>query len=247
MNILKVWCVAGLMLLLSTAAFAQEKELNLAEEYDLAEKVALSRSAYKASLETLIEFYAKLGDATKLAMAQEELDAVDAIAQPQYVLLTRKLKAGSAEENILEANRLYQDGLNYKNYPDLFTKKKRLESAIKRFTELLDKYPTSDKVDDACYMLGEIYEGHYYKDYDRAAQYFEKCYEVNPDTKHPARFKAAEIYYKKLKMWNKAMDVYQETWEHSPVLKNRQIAAQRIEELKAYNILPTKKSGGKGK
>ena len=37
MKILKVSFVAALMLLLSTAAFAQEKQLNLAEEYDLAE------------------------------------------------------------------------------------------------------------------------------------------------------------------------------------------------------------------
>ena len=247
MKILKISCVAALMLLLSAAAFALEKQLNLAEEYDLAEKVALARANHKASLESLIEFYTTLGDATKLAMAQEELDALDAIAQPQYVLLTRKLKPGSAEENILEANRLYQDGFNYKNQADLFTKKNKLDTAIKRFTELLDNYPTSDKVDDACYMLGEIYEGYYYKDYDRGAQYFEKCYEVNPNTKHPARFKAAEIYYKKLKLWNKAIDVYQETWEHSPVLKNRQIAAQRIEELKAYNVFPTKKSEGEAK
>lgn len=240
MKDLKISMIFGILALFAVIAYAEEARINLSQEVDLAEMVAAARSQYKISLENLIEFYNKLGDATKLGMAKQELDALDAIAKPQYVLMVHNLEPLMATENILEANRLYNDGVSYKKAPELFEKKQKLDIAAARFTELLEKYPRSDKVDDACYMLGEIYEGYYFKDYPRAAKYFEKCFEVNPDTTYPARFKAAQIYYEKLKMLGKAMKLYEETRDHDPVFKNRQISAERLELLKATYVPPTK-------
>jgi len=240
MKVLKVFLAAIFLLCFASPAFAQGREVGRGSEYDLVEKVVQSRTEYKLALENLVEFYDKLGDAGKLRMAREELDAFDDVPQNQYLLVVRKAKPGSATENIIEANRLYKDGLSYKKYPDLFTKKKRLREAVKRFTTLLEKYPTSDKADDACYMLGEIYAGFYYRDYNRAVKYLEECFAIDPKTPHPARLKAAEIYHRKLKMLDKAMELYKETEENSPIVRNRQIASKRIVELRARNVSPVK-------
>ena len=236
MKVLKI-CLTTFFLLCSVAfAFAAEESISRGAEYDLVEKVVQSRTEYKLALEGLVEFYNKLGDAGKLGMAREELEAFDDVPQNQYLLVVRKVKPGTATENIVDANRLYKDGLSYKKYPDIFRKKKKLREAVKRFTTLLEKYPASDKADDACYMLGDIYAGFYFRDYSRAVKYYEECFRIDSRTRHPARLKAAEIYHRKLKLLDKAMELYEETEEDSPFIRNRQIASKRIVELKAQNI-----------
>ena len=58
------------------------------------------------------------------------------------------------------------------------------------FQQLLTNYPQSDKIDDAAYQLGDIYESKAYKQYRRAAWYFERCVQWNTNTQFDARLRA---------------------------------------------------------
>jgi len=64
--------------------------------------------------------------------------------------------------------------------------------------KILDDYPESDNADDTASELAGIYERNYYKDYEAAAFYYVKCYNLNENTGKPARFKAARVYDKHL-------------------------------------------------
>src|SRR6185436_17987379 len=78
------------------------------------------------------------------------------------------------------------------------------------FQEVLTKYPQSDKISDAAYMLGDIYESKAYKHYGRAAQYYERCFQWNPRTQYDARIRAARIYDKQLHERPRAIELYRE-------------------------------------
>ena len=55
------------------------------------------------------------------------------------------------------------------------------------FQQLLTNYPQSDKISDAAYQLGDIYESKAFRQYERAAAYFERCFQWNPKTHFDAR------------------------------------------------------------
>ena len=59
--------------------------------------------------------------------------------------------------------------------------------------QLLSDHPQSDKISDAAYQLGDLYESKAFKQYDRAAHYFERCFEWNPKTQFDARLRAARL------------------------------------------------------
>ena len=192
----------AVILALAAGAFAQSDRT---KELQFADKVQKSRQTYQADLENLVNYYAQSGQYLKLRHAREELNYFVTFSPIDYV---RKIdpprRAAKGTEYIEEAEILYQDGIMYKEYPDLFDKKKRLFMAVARFDRLLTKYPQSERVDDAAFMLGEIRGGYYFKEWDVALDLYEKCVEWNADTPHPARFRAAEIYLKKMRDYDRA-------------------------------------------
>src|SRR5436189_9649 len=72
---------------------------------------------------------------------------------------------------------------------------RRAEILLQR---MLSLHPQSDKITDAAYMLGDIYESKAYKQYDRAALYYERCYQWHPRTRYDARLRAARLYERHL-------------------------------------------------
>jgi tetratricopeptide (TPR) repeat protein len=183
-----------------------------AEEIDAVEKVEVNRQAYRQGLKLLIEYYNKVGNNMKLQWAQKELDALNAI--PQYKYIIEAEVAGSdlkASTKIPEAELLYRDALH------LEKKAKRaviikdddlLRLALDKYNELISKHPSSDKVDDAAYKAGGIYE--YFKDYSIALLYYKRTYQWNPDTPYPARFKEAYILDSRLSRRAEALDLYKQ-------------------------------------
>jgi tetratricopeptide (TPR) repeat protein len=107
-----------------------------------------------------------------------------------------------------------------------------LTYAVARFKKILDEYPESDKTDDAAYELANIYEGHHFKDYEGAAFYYVKCYELNPHTERPARFKAARVYDKYLSDYAEAVRNYEMALETCKETEYLKIAKPRLDELR---------------
>ena len=72
--------------------------------------------------------------------------------------------------------------------------------------KVITDYPTSDKIDDAAYRAGQIYE--HFKDYQIAAVYYQRTFQWDDNTPYPARFKAAYVLDKHLHMRKEALAVY---------------------------------------
>src|SRR5208282_5892826 len=101
------------------------------------------------------------------------------------------------------------------------------------FQQILTSYPQCDKIDDAAYQLGDIYESRAYKQYRRAAQYFERCFQWNTNTQFDARLRAARLYDKYLQERSHAMELYRDVTTHETDPKRIAEAEKRISELAA--------------
>ena len=89
----------------------------------------------------------------------------------------------------------------------------------------------SKLVDDAAYELGELYEGNAFKQYRRAAQYYERCFQWNPKTHLDARIKAARLYDKNLQERTRAIEIYREIVTRETDPKRITEANKRLAEL----------------
>ncbi len=83
-----------------------------------------------------------------------------------------------------------------------------LKKALDKYDQFINKYPKSDKIDDAAFRMAGIYE--YLKDYTNAVLYYQRTYQWNPQTPTVARFKAAYILDNQLGRRAEALQIYQE-------------------------------------
>ena len=181
-------------------------------EADLVEEMAINREAYQKSLELMIGYYNKMGNNTKLERARKELQAFQLMTKYTYilepVLLAGELKATTP---IPAADDLYYDALDFEEKSGLippFRNENKLRLALQNYNRLLKEYPTSDKVDDAAFKAGMIMEE--FKDYAVALDYYQSAYKSDPETIHPARFRAARILDTKMHQYADALMLYKE-------------------------------------
>ena len=207
-----------------------------ASETDIVEAVAVNRQAYRQGLELLIELYTKTGDYMKYRWAKKELAALNAIPQYKYII-----EAGIAGPNlkvsdsIPEADELYRYALQLERKAKQLIIVKDddlLRLALDKYNQLIKKHRSSDKIDDAAYRAGSIYE--YFKDYSIALLYYERAYQWDPETPYPARFKRAFLLDKRLHRRGEALKLYQQAIkadkknEHK---KWKEFAETRIKKL----------------
>jgi tetratricopeptide (TPR) repeat protein len=192
--------------------YTGEVRVSQKEEVDAVEQMAVNRRAYQEGLKSLIEHYNKVGDNMKLQWAQKELDALNAIPQYKYIIEAEiagpELKATAS---IPAADELYGDAVRLEKQGERLVVVKDselLRLALDKYNELIRKYPTSDKIDDAAYKAAGIYE--YFKDYSIAIVYYERTYQWNPETSYPAMFKEAYILDQQLHRRAEALVLYQQ-------------------------------------
>ncbi len=191
-----------------------------------------SRESYKNALAELIQFYMDIGYHSRVKKARKELKSLNKIPKLKYLTANEDVSDISPSENIEEANILFQDGKHYKNILNLASRKSKLSYAAARFKKILDEYPESDKADDAAFELAGVYESHHFKDYEGSAFYYVKCYELNPHTDRPARFKAARVYDKYLGNYEEAVRHYEMALETCKETEYLRITNERLPELK---------------
>ena len=183
-----------------------------AREADIIEQTAVNRQAYRQCLGLLVEYYTRTGNNMKLRWAEKELRALNTIPQYKYIIEASVASPNlKASMSIPEADELYEDALQFEKKAGplpLFKNKSLLRLALDKYNQLIKRYPTSNKIDDAAYKAGRIYE--YFKDYSIAVLYYQRAYQWDPMTIHPARFRAAYILDKHLARRAEALELYEE-------------------------------------
>jgi hypothetical protein len=206
-----------------------------AGEADIIEHMATSRLAYRQYLESLIVYYKKAGDNMKLRWAEDELDRLNKM--PQYSYIIEASVAGpnlKAKDSINEANYLYDEAYRLEKAARatwvVFVDENLLRVALDKYNQVIKQYSTSDKIDDAAYRAGGIYE--HFKDYTIALLYYQRAYQWDSATTNPARFKAAYILDQYLHRRAEALPLYQYALGNEKLSDDDQEFVQkRIEEL----------------
>jgi len=183
-----------------------------AGETDFVEQIAVNRQAYRQGLQLLVGYYTRIGNNMKLNWAKDELSALDSIPQYKYIIDAEAAGANlRASTSIPEADETYQDALDLQKEAGALLVVKNeelLRLAVDKYNRVIKNFPSSDKIDDAAYKAGEIYE--HFQDYSIALLYYKRAYQWDPGTIHPARFRAARILDKRLHRYAEALELYRE-------------------------------------
>jgi tetratricopeptide (TPR) repeat protein len=206
----------------------------MAGEIDLVETLAGFRNSYRSSVVNLMEYYRASGNNAKYLWAQAELKSLDSMAQYRYVTLGDTQSASlRANDTILKADALYAEGMSL--YGDakaliIITDKDKLQQALRKFDEIIRKYPTSDKIDEAAYRSGRIYQ--HFKDYEIAVVYYQRTFQWNDETPFPVRYKSAYILDRKLNRRKEALVLYQMALKKEQrYIENMEDAQMRVRQL----------------
>lgn len=207
-----------------------------ANEPDLVERVIFYRSMYAKSLRALREHYRTQGNEPKRLWAENELRQVWQIKAYRYLMEAEvpAVPEAAADASIAEADDLYSQGLvlfdqaTEKNGVN----KDLLKQALAKFKDLVQKYPTSDKVAQASFYAGLIHDQYFPGDAQLALAWYERAWKTDPELKMPARFNAARIYDIKLNDNNKALEMYRRVLKEETFNKaNVQTATTRMAQL----------------
>ena len=203
-------------------------------ESDIVEQVTANRMAYQHGLGMLVEKYTETGDKMKLEWARKELTALNSM--PQYNYIVEAGLAGAdlrATDSIEAADAIYEEALAFEQQAKglvILRDDNLLRQALDKYNQLIRKYPTSVKIDDAAYHAGGIHEE--FNDYLVAILYYQRTYQWDPETAYPAVFNRAYILDRKLHQMDDALEAYKEAAETEGLhLSYKNFAEMRIEEL----------------
>ncbi len=208
-----------------------------AREVDMVERVLMHRAMYHRSLAALREYYRETGYETKRIWAANELRDVSRIKPYRYIVAgeipgntLRPIESISAADDLFaRGETLMLEGGH--SVPGLFRKQKMRE-ALTLFKELIESYPTSDKIDDAAFFCGEIHKEYFKGDEEIAVRWYERAFTWNPDIQRPARFQAAAVYDLRLHDRDRALELYRGVVEHENFNRsNVSFALHRIDQL----------------
>ena len=227
-------------------ALAEVEPIPLADaaEVDLVEEMARHRQSYEQYLRALVSYYNETGYRHKAVWAEKELKDLRTVKKYRY-LVDAEIPGPSLEprDSIAEADALYDDGKYYMKQgghgvPVLYDAKK-MKLALEKFNEVIRKHPTSDKIDDAAFYAGEIYK-EYFNDDHRALAYYQRAWEWDPQTPHPARFQAAVVSDFRLHDRDRALELYHQVLEHETFDRsNVRFSVRRIQQLTEDHDVPT--------
>jgi TolA-binding protein len=203
-------------------------------DIEMVERLLAARKEYQLTLEGLRAHYIRTGDIERARWAEDELLQFHRIPKHAFRLeLDVPPQSLKASHNIPEANALYRQAASYKDkgWGTDYTDNQRRAELL--FQKLLTLHPQSDKISDAAYQLGDIYESKAYRHYHRAAAYFERSFQWNPKTHFDARLRAARLYERSVKDRARAVEIYREITNTETDEKRIEEARRRLQELGA--------------
>ncbi|HOA72082.1 MAG TPA: hypothetical protein PL151_05795 [Phycisphaerae bacterium] len=214
-----------------------------AYEPDLVEEMHHHRKMYTDCLRALVAFYTENGFDEKANLARAEMTDLQKVHRYNYILDAElPLPSLRPTESIAEADKLYEEGLRLLEKGGhrvlFFYHEGTMKKALNKFKELIAKYPTSDKIDDAAYYIAEIHK-EYGQERDNllAIEWYKRAIEWNPNLPHPAWSHAAHILDFRLHEREKALEWYYLVLENEKdqtdprFAMNVEVAHKRIREL----------------
>jgi len=224
-------------------AVATDKDENIdiftvaVAEVDLVESVVAHRTQYRRSLEQLHQYYSDHGYAAKQGWAAYELDGLSKVKPFRYLMDAEvPSEALHAAESIAGADERYEQGREMMKrgghgVPGLY-REDRMIQAAEIFRDMIRRYPTSDKIDDAAFLCGEIHKEYLPGQELIAVKWYERCWTWDPGTPHPAKFEAAVVYDYRLHDRDAALELYHLVVnERVGGESNVRYALRRIEDL----------------
>ena len=213
--------------------------INIADtsEVDIVEQMAINRQAYRQGLELLAGYYTRTGNNMKLEWARKELEGLNTMPKYNYIIEANVAPANlKVSASIPDADDMYYDAEQLNKEAGtlpILKNENQLRLALEKYNELIKKHPSSDKIDDAAYKAGEIYE--YLTDYSIALLYYKRAFQWDPDTIYPARFRAARVLDKNLHRNAEALQLYQQAvkteGQYEKYREWKDFAERRIREL----------------
>lgn len=203
-------------------------------EAELVENLLKVRKEYWAALDKLRQHYDGNNDIEKERWVQEEIRSFHRMMKYSYRLDIKDVPPPTlqAKNSIPEANALYRRAMEFKGKgtgEEYIDNQRRAEILLQG---LLDRHPESDKIADAAYSLGEIYEDYRPRaQFQRAAAYYERCYQWNKAGTGDARMRAARLYDRQLKMYDKAKELYKAVLNNDTDPNRVAEAERRLNEM----------------
>jgi hypothetical protein len=231
---LTLLAAAGLALAQTPPAPAppKDKPTGGGSDLELVKTLLAARTKYQQTLEQVRLHYMTTGDLEKARWAEEELLNYHRIPKHAYRLdLDVPSPTLQASYNIPEANELYRRAMLYKDKgwnTDYVDNQRRAELLLQ---QLLSNYPQSDKIGDAAFQLGDVYESKAYRQYRRSAQYYERAFQWNPTAQLEARLRAARLYDRQMIDRRRARELYADVLTHDTDPRRIQEAQKRLQEL----------------
>jgi tetratricopeptide (TPR) repeat protein len=176
--------------------------------------------------------YITSGDQERAKWAEDELRDYHRINHQAYRLdLDVPPPTLVPTTNIKEANDLLLRAKEYKDrgYGDSYIDNQRRAELL--LQQVLTQYPTHLKIGETAYLLGDLYESKAFRQYRRAAMYYERCFQWNPTTHLDARLRAAHIYDKVLPERARAIEIYKEITLHETDPAHIKEAEKRLKDL----------------
>ncbi len=212
--------------------------LTAGNESMLVENLVGVRDTYVAAAKALADYYEQYGPEDNAKAAASILERYDLIRTYLYLDDAEFPPMDLApSEGIVEANALFKEAVKLhekgKGWARTFfsTDYRTQRKALKRFKDVIEQYPTSDKIAEAAFFIGDIYKEYFNEDV-RAVHWYERAWTWDPEVPHPARFQAATVYDLRLNSKAKALDLYKRVLtEEQFNPSNAYFAAERIEEI----------------
>jgi hypothetical protein len=224
---------AALCFLAGVAAYAQKPAKTAAPEDRMIQRVVTARAEYQASLVSLYDQYLKAGDRERAKWVEEELRTYHLSWKPSYSLEIQDPlpESPSLSKNDAEANDLFRLAMQYKSKgsgTDYTLNMRRAEIILQ---DILHKHGDMDKLADVAYELGDLYESRAYKQYDRAARYFEHAATWQKGSSTDALIRAARLHDKQLNDRTKAIELYRREIRTDTDTSHVKEAERRLAEL----------------
>ncbi len=180
------------------------------DEVSLSEQVVSARERYLKDLTKLVEFYDRTHNEFKAQMAREELEGLRKVTQHTYIIVAESLGPNlKPAKNIPEAEALYADARALDTAVGTAEKmEENRRKALALYNDVLARYPESIRIADSAFYAGQIYEN-VVKDYFSAVVYYQRTYQWDRETPHPARILAGRLAYLKIKDMRRAKEFYQ--------------------------------------
>lgn len=210
---------------------SKDKVAGTTADHAMVERLIAARKEYQETLEALRTLYISTGDIQRARWAEEELMQYHRINKQAFRLALDVPPPNlQALHNIPQANELYRQAMTFKDKgwgTDYIDNQHRAELLLQ---QLLTKHPQSDKISDTAYQLGDIYESRAYRQLERSAEYFKRCYQWNPKTQYDARLRAARLF-ERLNQTSQAMEIYKEITVREVDPRRYEEAQRRLQAL----------------